>query len=250
METPRIVATVECRMTSTRLPGKVMLKSCGKPMLQHIADRLSRVPKIDQVVLATTTNPTDDCIAALAREIGVGCFRGSEDDVLSRVLQAAKAFEADVIAEITGDCPLIDPDITGQTLDLFLLNDCDYASNDLIPAFPLGMDVEVFSTSMLQVADREGQSPADREHVSWFFVRNPQRFRLLTLPAPPSLYWPDLRLTLDESADFILIDQVFKALYFDNPAFGLPDIITWIKNNPELALINAKVVQRNPSNES
>jgi spore coat polysaccharide biosynthesis protein SpsF len=116
MRRSRIIATVECRMTSTRLPGKVMLKSCGKPMLQHIVERLSRVKKIDEIVFATTTNADDDCILTLSKKLGVSCFRGAENDVLKRVLLAAKKYEGDIIVEITGDCPLIDPDITSQTI--------------------------------------------------------------------------------------------------------------------------------------
>jgi spore coat polysaccharide biosynthesis protein SpsF len=246
MADPKIIATVECRMTSTRLPGKVMLESCGQPMLAHIAQRLGRAPKIDQVVLATTTNAADDCIEALAKRLGVGCFRGSEDDVLARVLGAARTYHADIIVEITGDCPLIDPEVTAQTLDLYLFNDCDYASNDGQPAFPLGLNVEVFSTKLLELADREGLTEPDREHVSWFFVRQPQRFRLLTLPAPPSLYWPELRLTLDEPDDYRLIDKVFQALYPDNPCFTLRDVVLLLKSRPDWVALNAHVAQRTP----
>ncbi len=249
MSSPKIVATIECRMNSTRLPGKVMLESCGKPMLQHIAERLSRVKKINEIVFATTTNADDDCIVTLSKKIGVSCFRGAENDVLKRVLLAAKKFEGDVIVEITGDCPLIDPDITSQTIELYLQNSCDYASNDLVPAFPLGMDVEVFSTEMLELADREGLTPDDRELVSWFCVINPELFRLLTLPAPPSLFWPDLRLTLDEEADFKLIDAVFKALYYKNQNFVLSDVLAYLSNNREILALNAHVTQRSPEDE-
>ena len=249
MPSPKIVATIECRMSSTRLPGKVMLESCGKPMLQHIVERLSRVEKINEIVFATTTNVDDDCIEALAKRLEVSCFRGSENDVLKRVLLSVKKFTGDVIVEITGDCPLIDPDITAQTIELYLKNLCDYASNDLVPAFPLGMDVEVFSTEMLELADREGLTPDDREHVSWYFIRNPERFRLLTLPAPSSLFWPDLRLTLDEEADFKLIDTVFKALYFKNQNFTLSDILDFLSNNREVLELNAHVTQRSPEDE-
>lgn len=249
MSEQKIIATVECRMASTRLPGKVMMESCGKPMLEHIVERLRRVQKIHDIVFATTTNAAEDCIEMLSQRLGVGCFRGAEEDVLSRVLQTSKAYGGDVIVEITGDCPLIDPDITSQTLDLYLYNDCDCAFNDLTPAFPLGMNVGIFSTELLEVADREGQTQPDREHVSWFFMRNPSRFRLLTLPAPPRLHWPDLRLTLDEPDDYKMINAVFQALYPVNPEFTLSDIIEFLWTHQEIVELNAHVVQRQPTYE-
>ncbi len=246
MRKPKIAAIVECRMTSSRLPGKVMMKSCGKTMLQYIAERLSRVKQIDRIIFATTGNTTDDIIAEHAEETGVDCFRGPEDDVLSRVLEAANHFDVDIIVEITGDCPLIDPGIIADTIDLYLAGACDYAANDLTASFPLGMDVEIFSKNLLEIADREGMTADDREHVSWFFVRNPDRFHLKNLSAPPELYWPDLRLTLDEKDDFRLIDAVLQGILPDNPHFTLADIISFLRNNRTLLKLNAHVCQRNP----
>jgi len=243
---PFIVATIECRTTSSRLPGKVLMRSCGKPMLEHLIERLSRVRRLDAIILATTTNATDDVIADLAARLGIGCYRGSEEDVLARVLGAATSVSADIIVEITGDCPLLDPDIVSQTLDLYLTNLCDYACNDLPPSFPIGQDVEVFSTELLRLADREGLTSEDREHVSWFFIRHPERFRHLTLPAPPPLHWAHLRLTLDEMDDFRLIDAVFTALYPSNPSFSCADVLAFLRENPELLQFNAHVQQRHP----
>jgi spore coat polysaccharide biosynthesis protein SpsF len=245
-ESKRVVATVECRMTSSRLPGKVMMESCGKPLLAHLVDRLRRVKRLDAIVLATTEKDNDDCIEQLARRLKVGCFRGSEEDVLQRVHLAAGSVQGEIIVEITGDCPLIDPDIVAQTLDLYLYNACDYAANDLFPSYPLGMDVQVFSTELLSLGDREGRTPEDREPVSWFFVRNPARFRLLMLPAPPRLYWPDLRLTLDEKEDYQLIDAVLCALYPMNPEFTCGDIIEYLSAHRELLELNRMVRQRMP----
>lgn len=246
MSEPTIAATVECRIASSRLPGKVMMESLGKPMLEYLVERLKRVERLDHIVLATTENSSDGCIAELAGKLNVGCFRGSEDDVLHRVLCAAESVNADLIVEITGDCPLIDPGIASQTLSLYLSNECDYASNDLTPSYPLGMDVQVFSTDLLRLADREGQTPDDREHVSWFFIRNPKRFRLLMLPAPPQLHWPDLRLTLDEIGDFRLIDAVISTLYPSNPEFSCYDIVSYLRKHPHLLDLNRMVEQRSP----
>jgi len=244
-----VVATIECRMTSSRLPGKVMMESCGIPMLAHMVERVRRVERLDDLVLATTVNDADDCIVELSDQIGVKSYRGSETDVLKRVLNAAGSADADVIVELTGDCPLIDPDIVAQTLDLYLNNECDYVNNDIPMSFPMGMDVEVFSMELLRIADREEQRPLGREHVSSFFVGNRRRFRHLTLPAPPSLYWPDLRLTLDQREDFELIDAVFKAFYPRDTMFTCRDIIQFLKARPGLVALNKTVQQRHPKEE-
>ncbi len=246
MKRRKIVATVECRMTSSRLPGKVLMKSAGKTMLEHLVERLRLVPKLDGIVLATTTNPQDDCIEELAKRLKVGCFRGSEDDVLKRVLLAARSAKADLIVEITGDCPLIDPGVISQVLELYLNNECDYASNCHVRSYPIGMDTQVFSTALLARADREGRLPEDREHVSWYFVRNPKKFRLLTLIAPPDQLWPDLRLTLDEMDDFRLIDKLFTAFRRARRDFSCLDMIGYLKKNPRLTGLNRHVLHRDP----
>lgn len=241
---PRIVATVECRMTSSRLPGKVLMPACGKPFLEILVERLSRVRRLDAIVLATTANAADDPVAALGRRLGVGVFRGSEHDVLSRVLGAAGEAAADLVVEITADCPLLDPEITAQVIDLYLLNDCDYASNVDPVSFPVGMDAQVFSRELLALADREGTSPEDREHVSWFIRRQPERFRKLHLPAPPALRRPELGLTLDEADDYRLLAAVAEALYPANPAFSCADILALLDARPELAAINRHVARK------
>ena len=217
---PKIVATVECRMTSSRLPGKILMKAGGKPMLRILAERLLRVPQLEEVVLATTINQADDPVEKLAKSTGVKCFRGSEEDVLKRVLNAAKSVEADLIVEITGDCPFIDPEIVAQVIDLYLLNDCDYASNIDPVSYPIGFDVQVFKTELLALADREGVSDKDREHVSWFIRRQPDRFRKLHLPAPPELHWPELGITLDEKADYDLLKRLYEELSQRNEKFS------------------------------
>ncbi len=240
----KVFAIVECRMTSSRLPGKVLLESCGKPLLELLVERLRKVRNLDGVLLATTVNATDDPIVALARKIGVPYFRGSEDDVLGRVYHAAKSVDADVVVEVTGDCPLIDPEVVGKTLDLYRNGDGEYVSNDLDPSYPLGMNVAIFSTAMLEIANREGDRPEDREHVGWFFVRNPERFRQHQLTAPPFHHDPELRLTLDEIDDYRMIDSVFRALYPENPEFDLDAIFALLKKNPAIRAINSGVIQK------
>jgi spore coat polysaccharide biosynthesis protein SpsF len=243
----RVVATVECRMSSSRLPGKVLLPAGGYPLLHLLAQRLERVPEIHRIVLATTANPVDDPIAELAARLDIGCWRGSEEDVLRRVLDAASHAGADTIVEITGDCPLIDPSIVSQAIELYRLNDCDYASNIDPRAFPDGMDVQVFSTKLLQQAGAEDLSPQDREHVSWFIRRHPQRYKKLHLPAPPELRWPELGLTLDEEADYRLIKALFEHFLPACPDFSCLDMVRLLRTNPDLAGANASVKRRTPA---
>ncbi len=240
----KIVATVECRMTSSRLPGKVLMEAGGKPMLRILVERLSKVDPLDSIVLATTTNATDDPVAELASALGVHCFRGSEEDVLGRVLGAARSVEADIIVEITGDCPLIDPEIVTQVIDLYLLNDCDYASNLDPVSFPIGMDAQVFSTDLLALADQEGKTTEDREHVSWFIRKQPERFRKLHLPSPSETHWPDLGLTLDEEKDYLLLKTIHEELSSDNPHYSCLDIVRHLRSHPELLDINKEVFRR------
>lgn len=240
----KIIATVECRMTSTRLPGKVLLKTCGKPLLQLLVERLSLVRQIEEIVLATTTNREDDPIVNLVQGIGISYFRGSEHDVLHRVLEAAQSVNGKIIVEITGDCPLIDPEITSQVIDMYLLNDCDYASNLDPVSYPIGMDTQVFSTDLLALADNEGTTEEDREHVSWFIRRQPERFKKLHLPAPPEMHWPELGLTLDEKLDYILISRIFEHFYPKNHKFSCLDIVRYLRDNPDLLLINKAVTRK------
>lgn len=238
----RIVATVEARMTSSRLSGKVLMPAAGMPMLEILIRRLKKVVHLNEIIVATTVNPDDDPVVALAGRLGVGYFRGSEEDVLARVLGAARHYKADIIVEITGDCPLIDPVIVGQVIDLYLNGNCDYASNVGPVTFPIGMDAQVFSTRLLERSDREGKTAEDREHVSWYIRHHPQ-MRRVNLSAPKELNWPQLGLTLDEAKDYELLKNI--AEHF-NPElfFSCGDILKYLRENPQLLKINQDVVRR------
>jgi spore coat polysaccharide biosynthesis protein SpsF len=241
----RIVATIECRMTSSRLSGKVMLEAIrGKSMLEVMVERVKQVPQIDDIVLATTINRADDVIERLAVRLGIGCFRGSEDDVLSRVLGAAEKFKADTIVELTGDCPIIDPEIVSQIIDCYLSNDCDYASNCEPNTYPVGMETQVFSLKSLRIADKKGKTSQDREHVSWYIRKRPDVFRHLTLIAPASLKHPEIEVTLDEKQDYELIRKVIAKLYPRNKYFSCYDIVKLCLKHPELLRINRSVKRK------
>jgi spore coat polysaccharide biosynthesis protein SpsF len=239
----KTVCTIEARMTSSRLPGKVLLEAAGKPLLEHMIERLQRVRGIDEIVIATTAETSSEPIAELADRLGTDCFRGSEEDVLARVLGAAQAHDADLIVEATGDCPLVDPVVTETIIERFLEGGVDYGSNTLERTYPRGMDIQVFPTAVLAEVATLTDDPADREHVSLYIYEHPERFRLrsVTSDCPETA---DLRLTVDTAEDYELIRTIFETLYPRDPAFGLEAILTLLEERPELAALNRHVGQK------
>ena len=240
----KTIATIEARMTSSRLPGKVLLPCQGQPMLALLVERLRQVPSLDGIVIATTVNATDDAIQDLAGQLGVGCWRGSEDDVLSRVLDAATHFGADIIVETTGDCPLIDPVVVEGCVTRYRQLGVDYLSNVLERGFPIGMDTQVFATRILADVAARTQDPTDHEHVSLYIYRHPELYSLANVAAQPHQFDPELRLTLDTAQDLELITKIFDALYPANPRFDLDDILALLRANPAWRAINAQVAHR------
>ena len=243
----RIVATIEARMSSSRLPGKVLLPVLGEPLLAHLIRRVRAVPSLSGIVLATTTNAGDDVLAQLAGDLNIGCFRGSEHDVLGRVLNAATASGADLIVELTGDNPLIDPAIIETTIRTFLANEADYVSNTHVKSFPDGMDVQVFRRETLAGSADMTKDPLEREHVTLHIRRHPQLFRPIHVVAPQELHWPDLSVTLDERGDYELIRRVAERLGPANPLFGCRDLIGLLRANPEWRELNRSVRRKGDS---
>ena len=238
----KIVAVIEARKTSTRLPGKVLLPACGKPLLAHLIERLQYVPNLDAIVVATTVNSTDEPIVELARHMGVGCFRGSEEDVLSRVLGAAQTYDADFIVEITGDCPAIDPNIVKRCIDEFFASGADYVENS---QYPGGMNFTAFATKTLaEVELFTRNDPLAREHVSLPIYKHPEKYRQYYVIAPPELSRPDIYIELDEPSDYEMIKAIFEALYPVNPKFTLSDILKFLDSHPEILELNAHVKRR------
>lgn len=236
-----IVATIEARMGSTRLPGKVLLPAAGKPMLGHLIDRLRRVPSLDAIVLATTTHPGDDALEAFAQASGLLCFRGSEEDVMNRVIGAAALGKADIVVEITGDCPLIDPDLVEQTIRMFLANPCDYASNAHVRSYPDGMDVQVFPLEVLRRAYDQTKDKLDLEHVTLYVRNRPELFRHVHLVAPPSLHRPELGLTLDEPGDYTLLLRILEHFAPHTDCFSCQDVLNLLDAHPDWLLLNQDV---------
>lgn len=237
----KIVATIEARMTSTRLPDKVLLPAGGKPMLKHLVDRLRQVKSIQTIVLATTVNRTDDCLEAFAKEEKIAHFRGSEEDVMGRVIGAADSVNADIVVEITGDCPVIDPLLVEQTIQMFLHNTCEFASNSLIRSYPDGMDTQVFALETLKRSAALTNDPLDREHVTLHICNHPELFRPVNLIAPPDLYWPELGLTLDEKADYELLKNLIEYFGPSRPYFSCREVIELLRTRPEWVAINQEV---------
>ncbi len=234
-------------MTSSRLPGKVILEASGEPMLQHLIGRLRACPSIDEIVLATTTNAGDDVLEAFARKSGISLFRGSEFDVMGRVLAAGESVSADVIVEITGDCPIIDPDIVEQTIQMFLHHSVDYVSNNFIRSFPDGMDVQVFRLNTLRQSAAMTCDALDREPVTRHIRTNPDFFSQVHLVAPPSLHWPELGLTLDEQDDYDLLRKIIENLMPIDPLFSCLDVLRLLKKNPDWLEINRNVIRKGDS---
>ncbi|OGH64491.1 MAG: hypothetical protein A2821_03145 [Candidatus Magasanikbacteria bacterium RIFCSPHIGHO2_01_FULL_41_23] len=240
----KIVATIEARMTSSRLPGKVMLPLAGKPSTERLIERLKRSAYIDEIIIATTVNVADDILEELANCLRVKCFRGSEEDVLGRVLAAAEANKAEIIVEVTGDCPLVDHRLIDRGIEEFFNRKIDYASNIIPVTFPIGFDVQVFPTKVLAEVARLTTDPVDRVHVSYYIYNHPEQYRLYNWSAEGEYYWPELRVTLDEKADYELLKIIFERLLPINEDFTALEVIKFLRANPKLLDINKHVRQK------
>lgn len=239
-----VAAVIQARMTSTRLPGKVLLRAAGREMLAHQIDRVRRAHAVQTICIATTTNADDDPVADLAEREDVAVFRGSEHDVLDRFVKAARQVEALVAVRLTGDCPLTDPKLVDAVVNTFRTADppVDYAGNSFPRTWPIGLDVEVASMTALQTAAAEADDSYDREHVTPFLYRQPARFRTVGHPAPTDL--SGYRWTLDEATDFELIKRILETLLPEKPAFGWRDVVALLEANPEWRELNAGVAQK------
>lgn len=237
----KVNAIIEARMGSTRLPGKTLLPIAGKPAIQLLIERLKITKKIDEIILATTIKAEDDAIEKFCKENQIICYRGSSDDVLGRVYNAAKQYKTDIVVEVTGDCPLLDPWLIDECIDIFLKSDYDYLSNFLVQSYPPGIDVQIFSLRILEEINRLAKSDKFREHVTLYILKHPEKYRMHNVTAPPELCYPDWHIELDEQKDYELIKKIYEALYFNNPRFTTMDIINILKANPDWLKINADV---------
>lgn len=233
------LAILQARTSSTRLPGKVLLPLFGVPMLLRQIERIRRAKLIDRLVVATSSDASDDQILAVCHEAGIECYRGDLDDVLDRFYQAASASMPKHIVRLTGDCPLTDPNVIDQVIAFYLAGGYDYASNAIEPTFPDGLDVEVFSFASLQQAWQEARLLSQREHVTPFIHQQPQRFRIGHYKNSVDLSY--LRWTVDEEQDFVLVSKIYEALYPAKPDFTTNDILNLLERQPELKNINIQL---------
>lgn len=231
-------------MGSTRLPEKVLIDVCGKPVLWHMLNRLRFSDKISDIVLAIPDSAHDDRLEDFAKEFGFQCFRGSEEDVLSRYYEAAVRFGADVVVRLTADCPLVDPRVTERVVKEHLNSGADYTSNIIKRTYPRGLDTEVFNYDVLEKANKEAKQDYEREHVTPYIYRHPEIFKLKSVEASGKLRRPDLRLTVDTEEDLRLIREIFKRLYRDGQIFYTDDIIDLLDKHSELRAINMHVEQK------
>ena len=237
-----VVAIVQARMGSSRLPGKVMREILGKPLLWHLANRLKGSQLIDKIVIATTDKQKDKPILKLTRELGLASFAGSEDDVLDRYYQAAKEYNAEVVVRITADCPLIDPELVDRIIRYYLENRdrLDYVSSGL--RYPDGIvETEVFSFATIDKAWQEARLASEREHVTPYIRKNPVVFRTATVENQEDL--SHLRLVVDDEKDFQVVTEIFENLYKDGEIFHLNDILEFLSKRPELLELNKRTVR-------
>jgi len=234
----KIVGVLQARVSSSRLPGKVLKPILGKPIIQLQLERIQRSKHIGKIVVATSNQPEDDALQNLCESLNVACFRGSLDDVLDRFYQAALSFNPQHVVRLTGDCPLTDPDIIDKTIEFHLNAGYDYSSNTLDPTYPDGLDVEVFRLSCLEDAWKEAGFVSEREHVTPFIYKRPERYRLGSYKGSTDL--SNFRWTVDEFDDFEFIKAIYESLYPEKPDFSTSDILNYLEVNPKYLKLNDK----------
>ncbi|GAA5159286.1 glycosyltransferase family protein [Viridibacterium curvum] len=236
MQLVRVLAILQARVSSTRLPRKVLLPLLGEPMLARQIERIRRAQRIDKLIVATSSDPSDDPLEALCSQIGVECYRGSLNDVLDRFAQAAMLDRPDHVVRLTGDCPLTDPQLIDRVIVRHLSSGADYTSNVAPPSFPDGLDVEVMRLTALEAAHQEAALQSEREHVTQYLVKHPDFFMHASVCSEVDL--SHLRWTVDEPDDLQLVERVYAALYPANPAFGMQDVLRLLDEQPELITFN------------
>lgn len=233
----RVVAVVQARMGSTRLPGKVLADICGMPLLQHVLRRAEAALKADRVVVATTVSSADDVVARFLDERAVAYVRGSERDVLDRYRTAAAAFDADVIVRLTADCPLLDPAVIDRVIAAFVVGPVDYVSNVNPPTYPDGLDVEVFSRDALERTWQGAMRASEREHVTPYIRGHPEMFRCANVAHVEDL--SHHRWTVDEPVDLTFVRRICDKL--GTGTFGMDEVLELLRREPDLTGLNAGI---------
>lgn len=241
---PRIVAIVQARTGSERMPGKVLAPARGRPLLWYLVGQLRGSKRLDDIVIATSDLERDDAIAELADGMRVNVFRGPERDVLDRYLGAAAAFEADFIVRITADCPLICPTVVDRTIAAHLASGCDYTMNDVPGTLPRGYDAEVFPRAVLERTGAKARRPADREHVTYYIYTHPEEFRVNVFRDAEFPRFPTDRLCVDTAEDFEVVRTVIENVYREGRWMHHAEVLAYLAANPAVARINADIKQK------
>ncbi len=232
---------IQARMGSTRLPGKALRDIAGKTMLARVVEHVQLASLVDQIIVATTTEPADQAIVAECERLGIACFRGSEDDVLDRYYQAAKNFDVDTIVRITSDCPLIEPSVIDQVIKTFHQTKADYVSNTVSRTFPRGLDTEVFKFSVLEQVWQTAVEPYQRTHVTPYIYQNPDLFQLAEVVS--NINYGQHRWTVDTLADWQLVEAIYEH-FAPQTDFDWHDIVHLLEQQPQLQTINADIEQK------
>lgn len=235
----KYLAIIQARVSSTRLPGKVLKEVCGKPLLELQYERVLRSKKINKTIFATSSNLDDDPIETICNDIGAECFRGSLDNVLERYYKAAEIYKPENIVRLTGDCPLIEPTVIDDVITYYEDEKYDYATNAIEPTFPDGLDVEVFSFDCLKKTYSKAELPSEKEHVTTYIPKDSD-FSIGHYKTEEDL--SHLRWTVDEPEDFVLIKSIYESLYPTNRLFNYQDVLAFLKVNG-LSDLNSHIVR-------
>ena len=236
----KVTAIIQARMTSTRLPGKVLMEVMGRPLLSYQIERLRFSKRIDEIIIATTTNKEDDPIVELAQKEDLKVYRGSEDDVLDRYYQAAKKYKTGHIMRITADCPLIDPNICDRIIKVYFKSGVDYVHTG--EGFAEGLDCGIISFKALSAAWHEAKLNSEREHVTLYIKNHPEKFDNITVENETDDR--NYRITVDEQEDFSVVKAILENFYKEmKSSFTVREIKSFLDNNPEIYTLNANIIR-------
>ncbi|CAB4820739.1 MAG: NTP transferase domain-containing protein [Actinobacteria bacterium] len=225
------LAIVQARMSSSRYPGKVLAPLAGQPMILRQLERIQRAETLDGIVVATSTDASDDELAEIVKANGFDVVRGDLNDVLARFIRVIDLYQPETVVRLTADCPLISPKVIDEVVARFNQGDCDYASNNMTPTYPDGLDVEVVKASVLQEIYESSTDKNEREHVTLGVYRQPDKYRIVNVSGVGDL--SHLRWTVDTPEDYAFVKAIYGELYPKNPNFDFVDVISYLKEYPE-----------------
>jgi len=242
----KVLIIIQARFSSTRLPGKVLLKLSGKPMLWHLVQRMKQVKDSDELWIATSVNPADQPIVDFCKKEGINCYRGPEQDVLKRFVELAEKEKGEIIIRVTGDNPLTEPSFIAQALAAYKKQKLDYIT---IKQAPIGVGGEIVSLKALQRSLSSGAKDYQREHVTPYVYEHPEEFSMGEyIPSESFFQQPAIRLTVDEEADLALMREIYKQLYRDGEIVSLKEVLLLLKQEESLLLLNKHIKQKSYKN--